>query len=467
MSGPSDRSAARGGEPAAWWHMPPEVAPPPPPAPAATAPAGGAPPAVRTQAPTRDNRPALGPGPELGAAEPPAPGAGRSAWSDTGPQVDAGPRADERALLLVEDHADSRRVLATRLRASGWEVGEAGTVTAALTALGTAAAAGRRVAIVLLDVELPDGSGVELAARIRDEGRAPFAALVMQTAHDGTEALVRALEAGADDYVTKPINYDELQARLRSQLRTRRLQLELAEVCQRLEAANAQLLTASQTDALTGLGNRRHVQTLLVALSAEADRHQHALSVLLCDVDHFKRINDTWGHAAGDAVLRQLADRLRPILRSSDAVGRWGGEEFLLVLPEADRAHAFEAAERLRGAVGNTPFLLPDGRPLICTVSIGAATASGVETPERLVALADEALYAAKAAGRNRVMQAAGPVRGDSGVGRPAPPRGAGGPLGASHAGTVASAEGRAWAGRPWGDAGGAVGRPTVRGSTN
>src|SRR4029079_1538910 len=187
--------------------------------------------------------------------------------------------------------------------------------------------------LILLDVMMPEMDGFEVARRIKGNDQLPFIPIIMQTALDSTDNKVEGLEAGADDYITKPIDFAELKARLTSMLRIKRLQEELEEREHQLLEANERLKHMSQTDGLTGLDNRRHLEERLREMFEHAKRLNEPFSCVMCDLDRFKSVNDTYGHQAGDAVLRQLAGMLTGAVREVDRVGRYGGEEFMLLLP--------------------------------------------------------------------------------------------------------------------------------------
>jgi diguanylate cyclase (GGDEF)-like protein len=175
----------------------------------------------------------------------------------------------------------------------------------------------------------------------------------------------------------------------------------------RAVAATAELQRMATTDALTGLWNRRHLLERLEAEAARSRRSGRPLCLAVLDVDHFKRVNDQHGHPAGDEVLRVLAAAIKDAVRTSDVVGRMGGEEFAVLMPETDRAQARIVCERLRKTVGCSPVRLPSGESLDVTLSTGVALMAGEEGSDRLISRADAALYAAKADGRNRVRLAA------------------------------------------------------------
>jgi len=253
------------------------------------------------------------------------------------------------------------------------------------------------VDVVLCDLEMPGLDGEKLL-RVRDSrsnaGEIPFLFL---TASADTERKVRLLEDGACDTVTKPCHPAELVARLRLHLKIKRLESELRD-------KNQMLAKESMTDAVTGLRSRRYVSEVLAIEVLRARRYRLPLAVLMADLDHFKRVNDRFGHPVGDAVLRRVSDLLRGLLRATDVAGRFGGEEFLVILPQTDRDGARTLAERWRQSLELASLEAPDGKRIRTTVSVGVAEFSAqMERPDDLVRAADEALYSAKASGRNRV----------------------------------------------------------------
>jgi two-component system, cell cycle response regulator len=294
-------------------------------------------------------------------------------------------------ILIADDDRVSRTVLRTALTKLGHEVVDVEDGVEAMRAL--LAQDGPRLAI--LDWMMPGADGLTVCATIRQQATA-YVYVILLTARDREADLVEGLGAGADDFLTKPLNVTELAARLRSGERVIELQ-------QRLLESQAALEHAATYDRLTGLWNRG---TIVDHLAGELNRTQRegaSLSVLLVDIDHFKRINDTYGHAAGDQVLCEISRRIRSLLRAYDAVGRYGGEEFLVVLPGADTSSARVVAERLRDGVHATPVTDESFNHEV-SVSIGLACSDtiGFESAALILA-ADQALYRAKAAGRNRV----------------------------------------------------------------
>ena len=294
---------------------------------------------------------------------------------------------------VVDDHEDNVELLRARLEARGYQVEAARDGLEALERVDA-----RPPDLILLDVMMPKLDGIEVVRRIKGNPKLPFIPIIMQTALETTEDKVEGLDAGADDYITKPIDFAELEARVKSLLRIKALQEELAK-------ANESLLRMSQIDGLTGVDNRRHIEERLTEMFDHSARLNEPLAVVMCDVDHFKSVNDTHGHQAGDAVLRQVADVLRDTAREIDRVGRYGGEEFLVILPGANMQDAVTFAERVRQAIEAREFAY-DGGTVRRTLSAGVASwpHSDVRHQEALVKAADDALYVAKESGRNRVV---------------------------------------------------------------
>ncbi|MCA3272553.1 MAG: PleD family two-component system response regulator [Roseomonas sp.] len=245
--------------------------------------------------------------------------------------------------------------------------------------------------LVLTSLPMPEGDPLRLASRLRAEAETRDLPLMLIADDEQRDLVLRAFELGASDHVLRPINEEELRARVRNQVRRRRYQL-------RLRAEFDRSLELAVTDGLTGLRNRRYVFRHLESLL----RAGTACGVLMIDVDRFKPLNDYYGHAAGDAALREVAARLREHVRASDIVARYGGEEFLVVMSGAGAEETAVIAERLRVAIGDRPIDLGQAK-LPVTVSIGSALAGNMTEAEALIAAADVAMYRAKALGRNRV----------------------------------------------------------------
>ena len=257
--------------------------------------------------------------------------------------------------------------------------------------------------LAILDWMMPGLDGIEICQRIRAAAREPYVYMVLLTARTESQDLVEGMDAGADDYLTKPFNAPELRVRLRAGSRILELQEQLVHTREalRMQATH---------DGLTGLFNRSAILESLSNEIARGGRDARPVAVLLADVDRFKSINDTYGHQAGDAVLREAAKRMRAAVRRYDAVGRYGGEEFLIVLPGCDGESAQVQAERVREALSAAPFDVC-GHSLRVTSSIGVSFRSFPIPADAhsMIHDADEALYRAKAEGRNRVEMGAMP----------------------------------------------------------
>ncbi len=251
--------------------------------------------------------------------------------------------------------------------------------------------------LAILDWMMPGMDGVEVCRHVRAAAREPYIYIVLLTARTQSEDLVQGMEAGADDYLTKPFAAPELRVRLRAGIRILDLQEELL-------ATREALREQATHDGLTGLLNRTAIMEALQAELDRANRSRQPISVMLADLDFFKRINDTHGHLAGDSVLAEAARRMKAAVRRYDSLGRYGGEEFLFVLPGCAAEGAVAQAERIREAIAATPFPNASG-PLAVTCSIGVSSRDnpGTEHTDELVREADLALYQAKGRGRNRV----------------------------------------------------------------
>ncbi len=299
------------------------------------------------------------------------------------------------AILLAEDDPVSRKLMTRFLTNAGYEVDAVGDGAEALDKMRA-----RYHPILITDWEMPGMDGLALCKAVRALPLDGYVYALLLTARDAKENIIEGLEAGADDYLIKPVYEPELIARLNTGRRI--LALE-----QSLRTANEQNRVLSITDALTGAFNRRYLMEQLPRELERCRRYAYPLSVILCDIDHFKRINDAQGHAGGDEVLQQFLGRIQKSIRGpSDWITRYGGEEFLLVLPETTLADGLLAAGKVRALIAATPFATRAG-PTAVTASFGvSATAPGgpdldLEV-DGLIKVADQCLYASKQSGRNR-----------------------------------------------------------------
>jgi two-component system cell cycle response regulator len=305
-------------------------------------------------------------------------------------------------ILIAEDDAVSRTILHRAVEKFGHEC--------------LAAEDGERaweiyretsgVDAIISDWMMPGMDGLELCSKVRGEERNGYTYFIFLTALGDRNHLHMGLEAGADDYLSKPLDRDELQVRLISARRVTELHRRLAFQNGELEVLNRKLFEQSREDPLTRLGNRLRLREEFEALRGRVERYGHNYSAVLCDVDYFKLYNDHYGHLAGDEVLQKVAETIADHCRSGDTAYRYGGEEFLIILPEQSQESATAIADRLRQAVEDMriPHEANDP-PGIVTISAGVATlsAGANKSADDLLGEADAALYHAKQSGRNRV----------------------------------------------------------------
>lgn len=256
---------------------------------------------------------------------------------------------------------------------------------------------GTKIDLILCDVEMPRMDGFKFIGMVKAREEVKNIPILLLTGNEERESKIRGLEQGACDYITKPFDPGELTARVKVHLEIKALQDKLRE-------ANELLLKISYTDHLTGLYNRRHLMEILDKEFMRAKRNRNSFSLVILDADLFKRINDKYGHQAGDSVLAVIASVFRKELRCYDTAARYGGEEFIALLPDSHASEAARVAERIRKAIESTTFA-GDKAGLRVTVSLGVAQypSAGVDSIETLIREADKALYRAKVNGRNRV----------------------------------------------------------------
>src|ERR1700688_2499174 len=297
-------------------------------------------------------------------------------------------------ILLAEDDPVTRMLMTRFLKKAGYEVEAVSNGSEALDKM-----TARYYPMLVTDWEMPEMDGASLCKAVRNLQLDGYVYALLLTARDSKDNIIAGLEAGADDYLVKPVHEAELIARLNAGRRI--LTLEHS-----LRAANQRNRILSITDALTGSYNRRYLMEQLPREVERCRRYAYPLSVLMCDLDHFKQVNDQRGHAAGDEVLQQFAARAQKSIRSnSDWVARYGGEEFLIVLPETSHEGALNVAEKIRMLIGSTPFTTRAGDSTV-TASFGVAS-TGPCGPDialkvdTLIRTADECLYRSKEQGRN------------------------------------------------------------------
>ena len=295
-------------------------------------------------------------------------------------------------ILIIEDELIFRRMVKKYLLAAGYEIVEAEDGLSAWELFQK-----EPFQLVITDWMMPGLDGPELVHKIRTSGQKSYTYIIMLTAMDDKDNIVLGLESGADEYLTKPFNSRELIARVASGMRILRLEEELMQARMQMEAL-------AMHDGLTGLLNRRAIEEYAEAEFNMADRKKQAMSVILLDIDHFKNVNDRFGHKFGDVVLRQVAQTLKEDLRNYDRVGRWGGEEFLLILPDTELKDAVTVAERLRSKIAVVQITLENGETFSIHISLGTACTTGqFQSLAKLIDAADQALYQAKQSGRDRI----------------------------------------------------------------
>lgn len=296
-------------------------------------------------------------------------------------------------ILLADDSSTSRMVIRRLLLSCDYEVVEVDNGADALALLQKEDAPH----IAILDWQMPGLSGIDVCKQVRARSDERYVYMLLVTAREDRKSLLDGLAAGADDFLVKPFDSDELTYRLRTGVR-------IVELEDRLRKTQSRLEYEATHDGLTGILNRSAILETLQKELGRCHRTGRTSAVLMADVDHFKKINDAYGHTAGDQVLRSVADVIRRSVRPYDSVGRYGGEEFLIVLPETSPADAETVAERVRAAAAANPVPI-DGKDVFVTLSIGVDTTApeDMTDAERMVSAADMAMYHAKSTGRNRV----------------------------------------------------------------
>ena len=313
---------------------------------------------------------------------------GRFAKCDAPTAEDAGPAR----ILIVDDDVFAITRMVETLRPVAHSVTRAASCAEAQSALTP------ETELLIASVSVGGGDALRLVTQCRAAEAFRQLPILLIAEDRDLPRLAKGLDLGANDYLIRPVDRNELLARTTTQIRRKRLQ-------DRLEESYRRSFSLALTDELTGLYNRRYLYAHLEELIARVQHDGVNAAIFSFDIDHFKQVNDTWGHAAGDEVLRQLAARTMNSVRSVDLVARLGGEEFVVVMPETEIAIAVAVAERLRAAIAREPFALKttDER-LAVTISIGVTAAGGSDDRESLLRRADVALYSAKSGGRNCVV---------------------------------------------------------------
>jgi two-component system cell cycle response regulator len=295
--------------------------------------------------------------------------------------------------VLIDDDPAIVRLLKKILTDQGMQVVACPTAGEGLVALEE-----QEWDICLLDRGLPDSDGIEICRLVKADARFDARRVIMLSGYDSLDARVEALNLGADDYITKPFHPTEVLARIKASARAVQMQQQLVEMARQLEELSGR-------DDLTGIFNRRHFRKTVARAFDHSRRYQRPLSVAIIDVDNFKKVNDSFGHQAGDTVLAELAKRFVRSVRSSDYLARYGGEEFVVLLPETQLGDAVSFGEKLRASIASSPVQISGGETLPVTVSVGTASLQHTHfnSAAEMIRAADQALYRAKRNGRNRV----------------------------------------------------------------
>lgn len=297
-------------------------------------------------------------------------------------------------LLLIDDDVVQSRRMNDRLTAGGYHVAMFADHKEALDHV----RATPDYDLIVISTQMADIDGLRLATQFKAIEQVRHVPILMLVDEEEQHLMLKGLELGVNDYLLMPVDFNEMFARVKTQIRRKKYQ-------EALRSNYQESVSMAVIDGLTRLYNRHYLDTHLKNLARQAGEQNRDLSLMIMDMDHFKSVNDTFGHDAGDEVLKQLAGIIVNTIRSADLAARYGGEEFVVLMPETDSVRAFEAAERIRKLVESTPFTFnhPDS-PITKTISIGYATMKPSDTPETLLKRADVALYEAKHGGRNRVM---------------------------------------------------------------
>lgn len=307
--------------------------------------------------------------------------------------TDDPPGGRPNVVLVAGDSTLVRSMLRQHLEAGGYEVIEADDGPGAIEL-----ATERSPDVAIVDSAIPGVRGRTLLTVLREDERLAGIPVILLVGQGDSADALDGLRSGAHDFLVKPFQGDEVLGRVNAATKTKAVRDELRQTLAEVERIRF-------TDLLTGVSNRRQLQEVVERAAAAARRRRRALGILMIDVDYLRRINDERGHAAGDEVLRTVARRIEHSLRAEDQGGRWGGGEFLVVLPETEEEGVWTLAERIRLAVQDVPVVVPGGDDLVATVSIGCATGDGADS-EHQIRRADAALAEAKTSGRNRVVVA-------------------------------------------------------------
>ncbi len=301
-------------------------------------------------------------------------------------------------ILFVEDSKTQGKGIKTFLEKEGYDVTWVEDGRSAIRVAKT-----EPLDIILLDLILPDLNGHEVCRWLRMNESTRGIPIIMLTSKDAVSDKVNGLQAGADDYIPKPFDEVELNARIYACLRTKSLQDELKQKNRQLEGLLEKVEVLAITDPLTKLFNRRRFESVLEKEMKRTKRYGTPLTCMMIDIDHFKKINDKYGHHVGDIVLHDIAELISSTFRETDITARWGGEEFVVLLPQTDMENALKSATRMLETISSYQFNSMPDKNVTVSIGIASAPSPSIDTGETLVNTSDLAMYEAKKKGRNRI----------------------------------------------------------------
>jgi len=302
-------------------------------------------------------------------------------------------------ILVVEDSEAQGTITKEVLEKSGYKVTWVVEGMAAFRVAKT-----EPIDVILLDRVLPDMDGSRVCGWLKQDETTRGIPIIMLTSMNTVAQKVQGLEAGADDYLAKPYDEIELNARVYAALRTKLLRDELSQKNQELKAMLMKVEVLSITDPLTGLFNRRHFEEVLTAEFNKSRRYNAPLSCMMIDIDHFKAVNDTYGHAVGDNAIKDVVKAIQRSVRDVDTAARWGGEEFIVLAPMTPKAEAMIPARRILSSVSEHVFAGIGDKRITVSIGISDISRPGIDMPDNLIQAADVAMYEAKETGRNRIV---------------------------------------------------------------
>lgn len=306
---------------------------------------------------------------------------------------------EEHKILVIDDNLENIKLTGNLLKQNGYEV-----LTALSGLQGIKIAIEKQPDLVLLDLMMPEIDGFETARRLKENPEISGIPIIFLTAKDINKFITKAFEVGGADYVMKPINSNELLARVRTQLALKARTDELEKAYDMIRNKNKELNELLITDGLTKLYTRGYLMKKIKEEKTRYKRYKASFTLIMCDIDHFKKVNDTYGHDAGDLILKEVSKLMQNASRAQDTIARWGGEEFMILLPETTMAEAYHVAERMLLELREKVYTY-ENEEISVTMSFGLAMYEPKESIDELIKSVDEKLYEAKDSGRDCICQ--------------------------------------------------------------